>query len=340
MSYKKDTENKYIEITDQMLVKLPDFVMDYIISIEYTTTALTRYEYVKDISYFFDYLCDTKDINKVILSELNSLTKKDFENYFHYLQYYEKDGRTYTNAPVSIKRKLSAIRGFMTYLFEEGLIDVNIITKVKIPKIRKKEIIFLDDDETDRFLSVVENGDNLTPKQKQYHNNQVIRDLAICYLLLSTGIRISECVGIDMKDIDFDTSSVHIIRKGGKEDTVYFSDEAGSYLIDYYEQRRKIETKEGHETAFFLSSHKSRITDRSIENIIKKYAERSVPLKHITPHKLRSSFATRLYSETNDIYLVAEELGHSNLHTVSKYAQIAQNRKELHRNTIKLRNQE
>lgn len=339
MSYKKDNEKKYIKLTNKMLSLLPDFVKSYIISIEFTTTALTRYEYVKDISCFFDYISDTKCISKVILSSLNSLTKQDFENYFHHLQNYEKNNHFYSNSPVSIKRKLSAIKGFMTYLFEENLIETNVITKVKIPKIRKKEIIYLDNEETEKFLSTVESGGTLTPKQQQYHKIQSTRDLAICYLLLSTGIRISECVGIDMKDIDFTTSSVHIIRKGGKEDTVYFSDEASAFLVEYYEQRRNIETKEGHETAFFLSSHKSRITDRSIENIVKKYAERSVPLKHITPHKLRSSFATRLYSETNDIYLVAEDLGHSNLHSVKKYAQIAEKRKEQNRNVIKLRNE-
>lgn len=339
MSYKAETEKKYIKKTNELLKQMPDFVNNYIISIEKTTTALTRYEYVKDIRFFFDYLSDIKGINKVILSELNTITRQDFDNYFHYLSYYEKDGREYSNTPVSIERKLSAIRGFMTYLYEEKLIDSNVITRVKRPKLRKKEIIYLDSEETAKFLSAVEDGNNLTPKQKQYHRNQSIRDLAICYLLLSTGIRISECVGIDMKDIDFDTSSVHIIRKGVKEDTVYFSDEAGSYLIDYYEQRRKIEPKEGHETAFFLSSQKSRLTDRSVENIVKKYALRSVPQKHITPHKLRSSFATRLYSETNDIYLVAEDLGHSNLHSVLKYTQLSNQRKEENRNVIKLRDQ-
>ena len=339
MIYKKETELKDNEKIAEMLTTLPSFVKDYIISIEFTTTSKTRLGYLKDINNFFSYLKDIYNTDEVTVDILNELDKKFYEQYLHYLQYYEKDGRIYTNSTVAVKRKLSALTGLMTYLYEDNQLRENLITKVKVPKVRHKEIIRLDGDETEQFLNTVENGGTLTPQQLKYHKIQSTRDLAICYLLLSTGIRVSECVGLDIKDIDFKNSSIHIIRKGNKEAYVYFSDEASAYLMEYYEERKRIETKEGHEQAFFLSSRKTRLTDRSIENIIKKYAIRSVPLKHITPHKLRSTFATTLYENTGDIYLVADTLGHEDIQTSKVYAQLTNQRKKDHRNTIKLRQQ-
>ena len=347
MNFKEETEKKDISRVNEYLRILPEYVKDYIVHIRTTTTPKTRLEYVKDIKFFLDYVSneifsDEMQTNEITTEVLNTLKKKDFDRYFDYLQYYKRDGKTYSNSETSIKRKLSAIKGFMTYLYEENLLDENAITKVKNPKLRHKEIIYMDQDETYDFLNVVESGGNdkvkLTPKQEQYHKIQSTRDLAICYLMLSTGIRVSECVGLNMNDVDFKKSSLHIIRKGDKEAYVYFSDEAADYLMDYIEQRRHIETRDGHEEALFLSSRKSRITDRSVENIIKKYAKRSVPMKHITPHKLRSTFATQLYEKTGDIYLVADDLGHESIQTTKRYSQLTNKRKREHRNMLNFRN--
>lgn len=338
MRYSKEQEKKDLIKINETLKKMPDYVSSYVMSIEFTTTSKTRREYVEDIYNFFEYVSENYEcgISNVTTKILNELSKEYFEQYLHYLQNYEKNGRYYSNGTVSIKRKLSALRGFMTYLFENNKIDTNIITKIKMPKLRHKEIIRMDKDETRDFLKTVEYGGNLTPKQAQYHQLQSTRDLAICYLLLSTGIRVSECVGLDIKDVDFRKSCISIIRKGGKEDTVWFSDEASGYIREYYEQRKTIEAKEGSEEAFFLSSRRSRITDRSVEYIVKKYALKAVPLKKITPHKLRSTYATAFYEQTGDIYLTAENLGHNSIETTKSYAELSDKRKESHRNTISL----
>ncbi len=337
MNYKKETDLKNIKKINELLQNTPSFVKDYIVSIEFTTASRTRLDYLCDIIRFFDYLKETKDADIISLNLLNELDKKFFEQYLDYLQYYEKDGKIYSNTVTSIKRHLSGIRGFMTYLFDEGLIEANVIAKIKNPKLEKKEIIKMDKDEINSFLNTVETGGTLTPQQKVYHDIQSTRDLAIMYLMLSTGIRISECVGLNIYDVDLNKSSIHIYRKGNKETHVFFSDEAAEYLTDYLVQRKKINAAEGHEQALFLSSRKTRLTVRSIQLIVKKYAQKSVPLKHITPHKLRATFATALYEETGDLYLVSENLGHEDMQTSRLYADLSTKRKQEHRNIVKLK---
>ena len=178
----------------------------------------------------------------------------------------------------------------------------------------------------------------MTEKQKAYHNKTQKRDLAILTLFLGTGIRISELVGIDIDDINFSSNEFSIIRKGGKQDILVFGDEARAALLDYMLEREKIQAQEGHEQALFLSLQRTRLTVRAVENIVEKYAKIAVPLKKISPHKLRSTYGTNLYNETGDIYLVADVLGHKDVNTTRKhYAAVSEDRRRLAAKVIKLR---
>ncbi len=239
LSYHEQEKSKILDNIRELCDILPPYVFKYIRSIQYTTTPKTRLEYVKDIKNFFEYSFPDKNLNDITSNDLDSLDKDHFEAYFDYLQEYEKDGIRRTNGLNSIKRKLCSLRGFFGYLFNEDLIKANIVTKVKNPKLRKKEIVKLNQDEMTDFLNVVENGANTVGrKAAEYHEKQKVRDLALTTLLLSTGIRVSECAGIDMDDIDFASSSIRVLRKGEKEDRVYFSDECSEYLFDYFNQRK------------------------------------------------------------------------------------------------------
>lgn len=165
-----------------------------------------------------------------------------------------------------------------------------------------------------------------------------VRDLAILTLMLGTGIRVSECVGIDLNDVDFNNGRVKVTRKGGYESYVYFGDEVTDALTDYFEERKHIEPVSGHENALFLSSQRKRMSVRSVEMLVKKYSEGVIPMKHITPHKLRSTYGTELYRETGDIYLVADVLGHSDVNTTRKhYADMDEDRRRSARNRVQLR---
>ena len=174
--------------------------------------------------------------------------------------------------------------------------------------------------------------------KKVYFEKNKVRNLALFTLLLGTGIRVSECVGLDVEDADFKNNRIRIIRKGGKEDFVYFGDEVAEALFNYMEQRKHIVTKEGHEHALFLSAQKRRICVQSVENLVTDCASQITSIKHITPHKLRSTYGTSLYRETSDIYLVAEVLGHNDVNTTRKhYAALGEDRKRMAAKAVSLR---
>ena len=153
----------------------------------------------------------------------------------------------------------------------------------------------------------------------KFNEKTRVRDLALVTLLLGTGIRVSECVGLDLSDIDFSNNGLRIHRKGGYETIIYFGEEVEKALKDYLELREEITPIEGHENALFLSLQNRRITVRAVENLVKKYARTVTTLKKITPHKLRSTYGTALYEETGDIYLVADVLGHKDVNTTRKH---------------------
>lgn len=148
-----------------------------------------------------------------------------------------------------------------------------------MPKLHDKEIIRLDPDEVAILLDTVETGEKLTKKQLQYHEKNKLRDIALLTLMLGTGIRVSECVGIDISDVNFKNNGVKIRRKGGYEAVIYFGEEVKLALFDYLEQRSNITPVEGHENALFLSMQNKRITVRAVENLVKKYASVVTTLK-------------------------------------------------------------
>ncbi len=340
-TYQQQIDMKNLELIRNICNDMPDFINRFFRGIQQTTSTRSRLGYARDIKHFFEYIVEQKQLNsmkEITLDMLSQVDTEFIEIYMDYLQMYEKDGRIYTNQKPTIKRKLSSLSVLYKYLYKNDLITENAFSKVDKPKLREKQIVRMDAAEVANFLDTVEYGNKLTEHQLKYHEKTKTRDLAIMSLMLSTGIRISECVGLDIRDVNFDDASIRIFRKGGKESIVYFSDEAAAPLAEYIEERKKIEALPGHENALFLSSQKKRINVRSVENMVKKYAQSAVPLKHITPHKLRSTYGTSLYQETSDIYLVAEVLGHSDVNTTRKhYADIENQRKRAARNKVTLR---
>lgn len=331
-----------------VLATLPGFCRDYFRAIEPNTQARTRISYIYDIRLFFYFLNQTnpyfknmEDITHIKLTDLEQLTPLDIEEYLEYLKYYEdSDGKIHTNNERGLKRKLAALRSFFSYYYKRELLKNNPTVIVDMPKLHKREITRLDVDEVANLLDYVEHGaDNFTGMKKVYFERNKTRNLAIFTLLLGTGIRVSECVGLDLEDLDFKNNRIKVVRKGGKEDFVYFGDEVAEALYDYYAERKTItNTKEGHEHAFFLSIQKRRMSVQSIENLVSDCAKHVTTIKHITPHKLRSTYGTNLYRETGDIYLVAEVLGHNDVNTTRKhYAALEEDRKRKAASVVSLR---
>ena len=324
---------------------LPRFCAEFFRGIEPRTSSRTRIAYGYDLTVFFNYLMENNpslskgDVRDISLDVLDSITPTDIEEYLAYLKYYvSEDGKEHTNNERGIMRKLACLRSLYKYFYKKEAIKNNPAAIVSMPKIHQKQIVRLDADEVGNLLDEVEFGNNLTKSQQKFHGKTKKRDLAILTLLLGTGIRVSECVGIDINDLDFKNSGVKIRRKGGYESVVYFSDEVASTLLDYIDERKTIIASEGSENALFLSLQKKRISVRAVENLVKKYSSLITSLKKITPHKLRSTYGTALYKETGDIYLVADVLGHKDVNTTKKhYAAIEDDRRRKARDAVKLR---
>jgi site-specific recombinase XerD len=319
----------------EMLKNLPPFCKQFFIAIETRTASRTRIAYAYDLGCFFNYLhennpvCAKMKITEFPLSLLDKIQPSDIEEYLYHLHVYEKDGQAHTNEERGLKRKLSSLRTFYNYYFKNDLIDTNPALKVDMPRIHDKNIIRLDGDEVSTLLDEVESGENLTKNQQRFHEKTKTRDIAIITLLLGTGIRVSECVGLDIDDVDFKNNGIKVHRKGGAETVVYFGDEVRDALLNYMEERNMHTPAEGHANALFLSLQNKRIGVRAVENLVKKYSRLVTNLKNITPHKLRSTYGTNLYRETGDIYLVADVLGHKDVNTTRKhYAAIEEDRRK------------
>lgn len=321
-----------------ILKELPAVCNDYFMSISQTTSPLTRLAYAYDLRLFFQYLC-TEELSfansnptSITLNQLDSISTKEITRFQNYLLQYVRNTPTPSliqNNSLGIMRKLCSLRSFFEYLFKSEMIHSNVTTLVPLPKKKDRPIIYFTDEESQDLITVVLNGEGLTEKQKRYLNITRKRDLAIIMLFLGTGIRVSELVGLDVNDFNFDDNAFLVTRKGGNQTILYFPDPVKEILLSYFEERKNIVTDSKNEAAFFLSLQKKRITTRAVENLIKKYAVIAAPLKKkVSPHKLRSTFGTNLYQKTGDIYLVADALGHADVNTTRKhYAAMSDQRK-------------
>lgn len=314
---------------------LPAFCTDFFRAMEPQTSPLTRLAYAYDFKLFFYFLQteipEFADMvtDKWTCADVERITTRHIDMYMEFLDLYMKvqsggDGNIMTlervNSAPGKLRKLSSLRSLFKFLFKREMIKVNTAELVDMPKVPEKPIIRLEPDEMLHFIDEVDGGNALSARQQKYHDLTRKRDLAMILLFLGTGIRVSECVGLDLEDLDFSINAMLVTRKGGDEMVLYFSDEVARALQDYIELREQVEPLPGNEHALFLSLQRRRMSVRAVEKMVKKYAQIAVPLKRrISPHKLRSTFGTNLYHETGDIYLVADVLGHSDVNTTRRH---------------------
>lgn len=337
--YREESNTRTLTQIDNMLTSMPAFMRRF--ANEYLVTKnkspRTVLGYITDIRIFFRYLSEILEISMKDISygHLEGLTADDMQDFLMHLMKYEKDdvngmASVITNGAPSRARKLSSIRALYKYLIAHNHLDKNVAALVDMPKKVEKPVIYLEKEEVRDVLRGAETGDALTKNQNRFSKKQRCRDIAILTLLLNTGIRVSEMVGIDLTDIDWKMRKIRIYRKGSKEQYIYFNEVAEDALKDYLEYERKADSADN--DALFISRKNQRITVRSVERLVKKYTASVVPSKHITPHKLRSTFATALYANDEpgiggDIYIVADALGHSGLETVKKYTNISDERR-------------
>lgn len=331
----------------EMLTELPSFCSVFFIGTQDTTTPLTRLNYANDLKTFFNYLITYesefagKKIQELTLNDIDAVTAQTIERYLAYLSYYDKEnGVVLTNGERGKSRKLSSLRAFFKYFFNKDMLKANVAAKVTSPKLHDKPIIRLEQNETQELMYYCDTLNGFSNHQKKYNEKFKVRDNAIISLFLTTGIRVSECVGLNIDDFNFNLNSFRVTRKGGNQVILYFGDETSKILQEYLKYRETLNVPK-EERALFISSQGKRMKVRAMEYLVQKYAKVATPLKHITPHKLRSTYGTNLYKETKDIYIVAEVLGHKDVNTTKKhYAAISDDVRRSVAGVVKLKETE
>lgn len=334
MYINKKKQSEKLEI---LLEKLPDFCDSYMKSRALKISLSTSISYANDFLTFFHFLIKKNHYYKDYkpkdfkISDLNSLTIEDIDSFI-------QDQKQNDNVKTTIYRRLSAISTLYDYLLKRRLVSHNPVNLVERSKENKKPVIYLEDDESERFLATIQGGYGLTEREKG-NKSILIRDMAIFILFLNNGLRISELRGIDIQDVNFDGHYIGIIRKGGDYQKVFLADSTEVVIQKYLDIRKdfvKSEMDKDDANALFLSKKGKRISVRQIEQMTKKYLSKSIPEKKdiISPHKLRSTFAMDYYAVTQDVLSLQKILGHSNIQTTNIYAQATENTIRDTRNVI------
>lgn len=329
LKYNKQKEKKDRMKLHEIKQLLPKYTYDFLDE-KADQNANTGVAYARDLYTFFEYLKEynpslsNHTIAEIPFETLEALHYQDINEYQHYLDeaHPEVSGtKEHANGKAGIARRMSALRGFYEYECRQGFLKHDPCTQATRIRVKTDDhvIIRMTPSEVKAFLELVKSGNVGSEHQRKILQKTKERDYAILTLLLSTGIRVSECVGLDVDDINFKENSMRVFRKGHKEQFLYFSDKESEILKEYIDIYRKLYVQSDDEKALFLSSQKKRLAVRSVQQMVKKYAEVSVTNKKISPHKMRSTYGTALYKQTGDIRLVADVLGHSDINTTSKH---------------------
>lgn len=299
----------------------PEFLNSFL---DYTTTILNKSpntikEYNYDLNRFLKYLMyhlrltneknlDNIDIHSMTLDIMNKVTLDDIHAYLFYLT------NTFDSKPATRARKAASIRVFFKYLAQKGMINQNPAMNLESPKLGKRMPKYLSLDDSKKLLEVASNTND--------RNNE--RDFAIITLFLNCGIRLSELVGINIKDIVFSENKLNVIGKGNKERTIYLNKACVNAINSYLAVRPRTGIKSGSEDALFLSERLERISRRTVQYIVKQeLLKAGLDTNKYSVHKLRHTAATLMYQYGNvDIRALQELLGHESISTTQIYTHV------------------
>ncbi|WP_054957895.1 tyrosine recombinase XerS [Paenibacillus dakarensis] len=340
----KSTKSHYMKRIDDKLTELPWYVTEYIDSRKRKLSHTTLLNYCHDYIIFFDWLVSDKlaaaTRKDISLATLESLTVREVENFLSFLEY------QLGNTKYTINRKLSALKSLFDYLQNKAetsdlkpYIQRNVMAKIEFNTVKEtQETIanriegkILREDDFELFRQFVAYDYGVQNKSNtriyRFHEFNRERDTAIVSLILGSGLRLSEVAGINVEDLDMNKGLVRVLRKGNKEQYVYFSQQASVDLENYLKIRETRYKAEKSENYLFIAApigrkgKNRRLTPRSIEKLIEKYAA-AFGKPALTVHSLRHSFATRYHQENNDVPRLKNQLGHSSIQTTMIYTHL------------------
>ncbi len=349
-SYRAENDDILDKKVFAICAELPPYLSAYFSSRKGNATAKTRLSYAYDLRSFFFWLRDTtpalmdKEPKAITTDDLKIVKGSDIDAYVAYLW-------STNNHYAGVHRKFCCLNSFFLYLIRKDYLDANPLDKAeKVTKDSAQKgvhVIKLQPKEIPQLLDTAEGGTvtgstmqmQLSNRQRAALDRNRVRDFTILTVLLGTGIRVSECVGLNRADLDLDNCVMEIDRKGEKRQRIALSDEVIDALETYLLYREGIHAAEEKDNdALFLSGQRRRMCVQTIENIVHKYTTMIGTKEHITPHKLRKTYGTELYNETGDIFLVAQALGHADVNTTKQYY-VEESTENLlrHRNTFQMR---
>ena len=336
-----EREHSILDQCEKIEAELPKWMRGYFMYLKTSVLPMTRLSYLSDIRFFFNYLitdsvlCEKgyDSISRIQPGDLDELTSVDVNIFIDYCRRYkktDKDGNTviYENRNSALSHKKSSVSVLFKYLYRDGFVSKNItdgFDPIRMPKPGEREIKALQDDEVMKMLDAVTTGSGLTKSELKYWDKTKYRDKLILLLLVTYGLRLSELQQLNISSFNFDRGEFKIYRKRGKESIMPVNrtiSEAFEEYIDL-ERPKDEDLKEENRDALLLSIQGSRLTDRQIRQIVKKYTSISLGTSRdmgYSPHKLRATAATSLIGRGNSIYDVQELLDHDNVTTTQLYA--------------------
>ena len=315
---------KYIALINE----LPECTHSYLMTGLSENTLTTKIAYARDIKYFLEFAVNhysyfpDKSVKEITMEDLEHITAEDINVYLFTMKDQGLGEKTRA-------RKKSAVSAMFNYMINaQRKLTYNPVsgsTKIRLPE--KDFVIYLTREEQERLLHTIRYGNGLSKGQLAYHEHYKIRDLAIVFLFLDTGLRVSELNSINVKDLSLDDYTVVVQRKGrNKIQMIYYSDESAEYLSDYLNERKARGDIFHGDDALFVTLEGNRLSVREIQNMVKKYVAAAIPEKthSISPHKLRSSFAMEFYRASDkDILTLQKRMGHKSILTTNIYAKAA-----------------
>ena len=329
--------------------RLPAFLRSFFVYLRGNVLPMTRWAYLHDIRFFCEYMINsglskastTKDIS---LKEFQALRASDINLYIDYCRKYsvEKDGvlYVYENNNKTLARKKSSLSVMFKHLYRDEKLEKNItdgFDPIRVPKAGEREIKALQDDEVMKMLDAVSTGAGLTAHEKSYWEKTKKRDKAILLLFITYGLRLSELWQLNISSFNFNRGEFKIFRKRGKESIMPLNDSVTAALHDYIdnERKRSEDLTEDVRDALFLSLRGTRMTERQVRELVKKYTSIGMETARsagYSPHKLRATAATSLIGRGNSIFDVAALLDHEQVTTTQLYAK---HKQDVKRNLVK-----
>lgn len=313
LEHKQEQDGKLLKKIENM----PEFMKVYYYSL-HNKTHTTKKTYLNNVIRFLNHISNS-NIESIDTAKLDEIKSYDISAYMQDIEYYSIGERTGEQKGSSKNIIYCSLSNFFNCMECEGMISNSPFKKGKIEraKVKENDITFLTPDEVKLIRDTIINVKG--GKQEAYKN----RDLCLFSIPVICGLRVMALSEINLEDLDFENKRIHVVEKGNIEKYVYITDDVIKNIQEWIRDRQLILSRANVSTdALFISNEKTRMNVRSIERVITKYCASAVPEKHITPHKLRSTFATNAYQTTHDVLLVASLMGHKSPDVTRRYAKV------------------